>query len=316
MKVVISLGGNALHRRGERLDADVQRQNVARAAEVVAAIARQNKVVVTHENSAQVAQLAQQAEASAQLEPYPLDMIDAEAEGMVGYLIDQELRNRLPRQKIVTLLTQIEVDPADPAFAHPAARIGPAYGSERAQWLKQEHGWRMVADGRQWRRVVPAPEPQRILELHTIRLLVAAGTLVICAGGGGIPVVVSPSGTVRGIEAVIDKDLASALLATQIGADALLLLTDVEAVMRDWGTDRRKPIHETAPDELRQRRFATESMAPKVEAACRFVEAGGGFAGIGRLEDAPAILEGLRGTIVRDNRTSLDFVPSNKSRAG
>ncbi len=316
MKIVISLGGNALHRRGQRLDADIQRENVAHAAEIIAAIARQHKVVVTYENRAQVALLAQQGESSALVEPYPLDLLDAESEGMIGYLIEQELRNRLPQHQIVTLLTQTVVNADDPAFERPSAQVGPAYSDDRAQWLKKEHGWQLVADGRQWRRIVPAPEPQRILELRTIRLLVAAGALVICAGGGGIPVVISDSGAARGVDAVVDKDLAAALLARELAADALLLLTDVEAAMRDWGTARPQPIREAIPDELRQWRFATESMGPKVEAACRFVEAGGGFAGIGRLEDGAAILAGLRGTIVRDARTSLDFVEPAKTRAG
>jgi carbamate kinase len=299
MKVVIALGGNALLRRGEPPTAAAQRANVARAAQSIAAVARAHAVVVTHGNGPQVGLLALQAEESARVPPYPLDILDAETEGMIGYLIEQELAARLPGKSIATLLTQIEVAADDPAFLRPTKPIGLSYTAADAQRLAQARGWTVGLDGNAWRRVVPSPEPRRVLELATIRLLVEAGVIVVCAGGGGIPVVVTPAGGIHGVEGVIDKDLAAALLARELHADALLLLTDVDAVYRNWNTPEASPLSSTTPRELRQHRFAPGSMGPKVEAACRFVEATGGLAGIGRLEDALALLEGRRGTQVR-----------------
>jgi carbamate kinase len=233
---------------------------------------------------------------------------------MIGYLIEQELRNCLPKREVVSLLTQVEVNPDDPAFKNPSVLIGPACNQGHAQRLAQERGWKMIAVNDQiWRRAVPSPEPLRILELAAIRQLVTAGTVVVCAGGGGIPVVVTRQGVVRGVEAVIEKDYAAALLAREIGAAALLLLTDVDAAYEAWGTNFKRPIRETMPEPLRKISFAPGSMKPKIEAACRFVEAGGGFAGIGLLEDAASILEGSRGTIVRKSGVSLDFIPRKQS---
>lgn len=315
VKVVIALGGNALLKRGEPLEADVQRANVARAAEAVAAIARSHAVVVTHGNGPQVGLLALQSEAYHEVRPYPLDILGAQSEGMIGYLIEVELESRLPKRQIVTLLTQIEVSPDDPAFKHPSKPIGPAFSEQDAKRLAKERGWAVAPDGPKWRRVVASPEPRRIKELAAIRLLMTAGAIVVCAGGGGIPVVTSPTGAVHGAEAVIDKDLAAALLAHQLGADALLLLTDVDAVYANWGTPQQKPIHETMPDSLKKLAFAPGSMKPKIEAACRFVDAGGKLAGIGRLEDAAAILEGVRGTVVRPGGVSLDFTPEHAPAA-
>ena len=311
MKVVIALGGSALLKRGEPLEAAVQRTNVARAAEYIAGIARAHTVVVTHGNSPQVGLLALQSEAYREVHPFPLDILSAQSEGMIGYLIETELQSRLPKRQIVTLLTQVEVSPNDPAFKNPSKMIGPALTAQDAKRLARERGWAVAADGPKWRRVVASPEPRRIKELAAIRLLMSSGAIVVCAGGGGIPVVTSPSGAVHGTDAVIDKDLAAALLAHQLGADALLLLTDVEAAFILWGTQHQRPIHETMPEQLRKLTFMPGSMKPKIEAACRFVEAGGKFAGIGQLEHAAEILEGLRGTIVRPTGVSLDFVPHN-----
>lgn len=307
MKVVIALGGNALLKRGERLESDVQRQNVARAAEAIAAIARQHKVIVTHGNGPQVGLLAMLAESYSGIKPYPLDVLGAESEGMIGYLIEQELRSLMPGRHIVTLLTQTEVNRADAAFRRPSKPIGPGFEQQEAERLADERGWTIAKDGSRWRRVVPSPEPLRILELGAIRLLSDAGVLVVCAGGGGIPVTVSPTGAVRGVEAVIDKDLAAALLAHQVGADALLLLTDVGSVYANWKEKNAQPILDTTPAELRQHNFAAGSMRPKVEAACRFIESGGSFAGIGLIEEAGAILLGQRGTRVRRPESTLDF---------
>ncbi len=299
MLVVIALGGNALIRRGQPPEVEIQRQNIKLAAKAIAEVAKEHQVVVTHGNGPQVGLLAMQAEAYKQVTPYPLDVLDAETEGAIGYLIEQELCNQLPERQIVTLLTQIEVDPHDPALANPTKPIGSVYSETEAKKLAQERGWAIALDGNVYRRVVPSPEPKRILELLTIRLLVKVGALVVCAGGGGIPVVVTPAGSIRGVEAVIDKDLATALLAKELQADALLLLTDVDAVYTNWNTPEAQPIKTITPQQLRHYSFAPGSMQPKVEAACRFVEATKSMAGIGKLEDAAAILSGDRGTIVR-----------------
>ena len=298
MLVVIALGGNALIRRGQPPEVSIQRQNIRLAAKAIAKVAKDHQVVVTHGNGPQVGLLAMQAEAYKGVKPYPLDVLDAETEGAIGYLIEQELRNQLPEQQIVTLLTQIEVAPHDPAFTHPTKPIGAVYSETEAKQLAKERGWAVAPDGNVYRRVVPSPEPKRILELPTIRLLVKVGALVVCAGGGGIPVIVTTAGSIRGVEAVIDKDLATALLATELQADALLLLTDVDAVYSNWDTPEAQSIHEINPQQLRNYSFAPGSMQPKVEAACRFVEARGGMAGIGKLEDAVEILGGKSGTII------------------
>ena len=299
MLILVALGGNALLRRGEPMTADNMRRNVRIACEALAPIARKHKLVVGHGNGPQIGLLALEAAAYEEAEDFPLDVLGAESEGMIGYLIEQELANQLPGRDIVTLLTQVVVDPTDPAFRAPRKPVGPVYADDVAARLASERRWSMARDGAGFRRVVPSPEPRRILELRAIRLLVEAGALVICAGGGGIPVAVDAAGGIRGVEAVIDKDLSAALLATALRADALLMLTDVPAVYREWGTPDARPIHEVTPAELRALTFAAGSMGPKVEAACRFVGATGGIAVIGGLDDAAAMLRGGAGTTVR-----------------
>ncbi|MEW6269996.1 MAG: carbamate kinase [Thermodesulfobacteriota bacterium] len=299
MRVVVALGGNALLRRGERPEAEVQRANVRRAAASVAALAREHAVVVTHGNGPQVGLLALQSLGCPAVAPYPLDVLGAESEGMIGYLIEQQLAGFLPGRDVATLLTQVEVDAGDPAFAAPTKPIGPVYDEADARRLARERGFPVAPDGAGFRRVVPSPEPRRIRELRAIEVLLAAGVLVVCAGGGGIPVVTTPEGGIRGVEAVVDKDLASALLARELAADALLLLTDVPAVLTEWPGPGGTPIRHATPAELRARRFAPGTMAPKVEAACRFVEGGGALAAIGALDDAARLLHGDAGTIVR-----------------
>jgi carbamate kinase len=294
---VIALGGNALARRGEPVDTRIGRQRLRDAGGALAEVARRGETLVTHGNGPQVGLLALQAEAHDPARPVPLDVLGAESEGMIGYLLEQELGNRLPERRVASLLTQVIVDPADPGFARPSKPIGPAYPRERAERLARERGWTIARDGEAWRRVVPSPEPLRIVELETIRLLLEAGVLVVCAGGGGIPVAVAADGSLHGVEAVVDKDLAAALLANELGADALLLLTDVAAVYGDWPAAER-PLGRVAAAELRRLDFDPGSMGPKVEAACRFAERAAGMAGIGRLEDAAAILEGRAGTRV------------------
>lgn len=298
MRIVAALGGNALLRRGEPLEADIQRRNSARAVEALAPLGREHELVVTHGNGPQVGLLALQALAYPEVAPYPLDVLGAESEGMIGYLLEQELRNALPGRPVATLLTQVVVDPDDPAFRRPSKPIGPVYEEAEARRLAAQRGWTVAPDGPGWRRVVPSPEPRAIVELEAIRLLVGSGVLVVCAGGGGIPVVAGPAGELRGVEAVVDKDLAAALLAELLGADCLLLLTDVRAVVRGFGSERAEPIGEATPEELRAERLDPGSMGPKVEAACRFVERTGGSAAIGALEDAAALAAGRAGTRV------------------
>ncbi|MGA7934397.1 MAG: carbamate kinase [Kovacikia sp.] len=299
MRVVVALGGNALLRRGEPMTCQNQQANIRLAAQAIATLAQDHDLTITHGNGPQVGLLALQAEAYKAVQPYPLDVLNAETEGMIGYLIEQELRNQLPNLQIATLLTQVEVNANDPAFAHPTKPIGPIYSQAAAEQLATELGWAIAPDGKGYRRVVPSPEPRRVIELAAIQLLIQSGVLVICGGGGGIPIVVTPSGSIQGVEAVIDKDLAAALLATSLGAEALLLLTDVDAVYTDWGTAAAHPLQQISPEQLRSYSFVPGSMAPKVEAACRFVEQTGGMAGIGRLENARAILAGQSGTLVQ-----------------
>jgi carbamate kinase len=298
MRIVIALGGNALLRRGEAPEIETQRRNVRSAATAIAPIARQHEVVITHGNGPQIGLLALQAAAYRGVRPYPLDLLGAESEGMVGYLLSLALTNALSSRDIATVLTQVEVDPADPAFAAPSKPIGQVYNDAEARRLAAEMSWPMVRDGDGWRRAVPSPEPRRIREINAIKLLLQAGVIVVCAGGGGIPVAVADSGEVSGVEAVVDKDLAAALLAEAIGADWLLLLTDVPAVWTHWPMTRGSPIGATTPAQLRRMSFAEGSMGPKVEAACRFVERTGHSAAIGAIDQAEPILQGKRGTII------------------
>jgi carbamate kinase len=299
MRVVIALGGNALLRRGQPLDLDVQRANLKAAATAIAEIAEAHQVVITHGNGPQVGLLALQNEAYADSPPAPLDVLDAETEGLVGYLLEQELGHHLPTRRLATLLTQVVVDPDDPAFLHPTKPIGPMYDAQRAAELGGSRGWVMRPDGDGWRRVVASPRPHRIVEIDTIRLLVDHGVVVTCAGGGGIPVVHAGDGGYRGVEAVIDKDLSAAFLASELCADALLLLTDVDAVYQDWGTPAARPVGITSVPALRSLEGAEGSMGPKIDAACRFIERGGSLSAIGALEDAPALLRGVAGTVLR-----------------
>ena len=297
MLVVAALGGNALLRRGQPMTAENQRENVAVAARALLPIALEHDLVVTHGNGPQVGLLALQNAAYRPEETYPLDILDAESEGMIGYLLEQELGNLLPGRRMATLLTRIEVARDDPAFMHPTKPIGPVYDRTEAERLASERGWTIAPDGPKWRRVVPSPEPRRILEISVIEQLVADGVLVVCAGGGGIPVV-SGHGGYGGAEAVIDKDSAGALLARSLRADAFLMLTDVDAVYAGWGTPSARAIRRIAAQDLDPRQYASGSMGPKVAAARRFAESDGGFAAIGYLADAQRMLAGEAGTIV------------------
>ena len=301
MKIVIALGGNALLRRGDPMTMQVQRRNVRIAAEAIAPLASGHSIVVVHGNGPQVGLLSLQAEAYKSAEPYPLDVLDAGTQGMIGYLIQQELRSLLPPEsQVATLLTMVVVDADDPAFASPVKFVGPLYDKDAADKLAAEKGWAFRQDGPAWRRVVPSPEPRQILEIQPITWLLERGAVVICAGGGGIPTVNSSSapGALVGVEAVIDKDLASELLAEDVNADLLLMATDVDGVYLDWGTPRQRRLDRVTPEELVGYQFAAGSMGPKVEAAARFVAKTGGRAAIGALADIAGIIAGTAGTNV------------------
>lgn len=304
MRVVIALGGNALLQRGQPMTADNQRANIRVAAERIAAITTGNEIVIAHGNGPQVGLLALQAAAYHDLAdgvtPYPLDMLGAQTEAMIGYVIEQELGNLLPAdQPLATLLTMIEVDRDDPAFDHPTKPIGPVYDRETAERLKAAGGWTIAADGDTFRRVVASPKPKRIFEIRPIRSLVEQGTIVICAGGGGIPTMYDEHGDLRGVEAVIDKDLASALLAEQLNADLLVIATDVDGVYTGWGTPDQARLGGVTPEDLAGLDLPAGSMGPKVQAACQFALHTGNEAVIGSLTDITRIVEGTAGTRVR-----------------
>lgn len=306
MRIVIALGGNALLQRGQPMSEPIQRENIRAAVAPLATIAREHQVVMTHGNGPQVGLLALQAAAYTAVEPYSLDVLDAESEGMIGYLIEQELFNQLHTERaIATLLTQVEVACDDPAFQAPTKPIGPRYSQDEAARLARQRGWAMALDTpaassasaqQLYRRVVASPRPRHILELQVIQMLVERNVLVICAGGGGIPVARNGDGSLVGAEAVIDKDRAGALLAQELHADAYLMLTDVDAVYTDWGAPTARAIRSASPQALEALHFAAGSMGPKVEAACAFARATGGFAAIGSLMDSPSILRGAAGT--------------------
>ncbi len=299
MRVVVALGGNALLERGQPLTAQAQRENVRVAARSLAPIALGHELVITHGNGPQVGMLALRAAGDPHREPFPLDVLGAETEGMIGYMIEQELGNVLPYEKpLATVLTMVEVDPDDPAFDRPTKPIGPVYSEEDARRLAAEHGWSVAPDGPHWRRVVPSPLPRHIFELRPIQWLLEKGTVVICAGGGGIPTMYRRDGSLAGAEVVIDKDRASALLARELEADCLVLATDVDGVYAHWGEPTERLIERATPAELKGLDLPEGSMGPKVEAACDFAEATGGHVAIGALRDLDRLVSGLAGTMV------------------
>jgi carbamate kinase len=297
MRIVVALGGNALLRRGEPLTAENQRMNIRVATQQIAKIVPGNELVVAHGNGPQVGLLSLQASAYTAVAPYPLDVLGAETEGMIGYIIEQELGNLLPIEvPFATLLTQVEVDGNDPAFQHPSKPIGPVYSKEEAERLAKEKGWSIAPDGDKFRRVVASPKPKRIFEIRPIKWLLEKGSIVICAGGGGIPTMYDKDGQLQGVEAVIDKDLCSALLAEQLESDLLVIATDVNAAFIDWGKPTQKAIAQAHPDEMEKLGFAAGSMGPKVQAACTFARNTGKVAVIGSLEDIENIVNGNAGT--------------------
>jgi len=293
----VALGGNALLQRGQPMTAENQRANVAIAAKALAPLAPDYQLVISHGNGPQVGLLSLQSAAYKEVEEYPLDILGAQTEGMIGYMIEQELGNLLPMEEsLATILTMVEVDPEDPAFDNPTKPIGPVYSEEEAKALADERGWIVAPDGEHWRRVVASPEPQRIFEMRPIHWLLEKGVTVICAGGGGIPTVYKPDGTLEGVEVVIDKDRASALLAFELDAGLLILATDTDGVYLDWGTDNARRIERATPDDMDRHDFEEGSMGPKVEAACDFIRRSGGRAVIGALADLEGMVAGTAGT--------------------
>jgi len=308
MRIVVALGGNALLRRGQPMTAEAQRANVQIAAAALAEIYPGNELVITHGNGPQVGLLALQGAAYNPEELYPLDVLGAQTEGMIGYMIEQELGNLLPFEvPFATILTMVEVDPADPGFALPTKFIGPVYSESEAERLKAEKGWVMKRDGDKWRKVVASPHPKQIFEVRPIRWLLERGTIVIAAGGGGIPTVYEPGRKLRGIEAVIDKDVCSELLARQLDADFFLMATDADAVFLDWGKPTAKAFRRANPAAMRDYSFPAGSMGPKVAAACHFAETTGKAAAIGALKDLAAILRGEAGTTITNSARTLEW---------
>lgn len=318
MRIVVALGGNALLRRGEPMTAEAQRRNVRIAAEAMAPIAKEHQLLISHGNGPQVGLLALQGAAYKPDESYPLDVLGAESEGMIGYVIEQELGNLLPFEvPFATLLTMVEVDPADPGFQNPTKFVGPVYDKPEADRIAHEKGWVLKPDGPKWRRVVPSPEPKRIFELRPIKWLLEKGVVVIAAGGGGIPTMYEPGAARKlvGVEAVIDKDLCSELLAREVGADLFIMATDAEAVFIGWGTPGARPIHRVSPDAISTFQFPAGSMGPKVAAACRFARATGKTAAIGALADLAGIVHGEKGTLISQEFDEVEYhAASNQDR--
>ena len=318
MRIVVALGGNALQRRGEPMTVERQRTNVAAACKSLAPVAEKHELVISHGNGPQVGLLALQAAAYDEASAYPFDVLGAQTEGMIGYMIEQELGNLLPFEKpLATILTMTEVDPDDPAFATPTKFVGPVYAEPDAQRLAAERGWTVRKDGEAWRRVVPSPIPRRIFETRPIEWLLAQGCVVICAGGGGIPTMYRKgTRTLVGVEAVIDKDRASAVLAEGLGADLLVIATDVDAIYLDWGTPAQRAVAAASPDALRTLDLAAGSMGPKAEAAAAFASATRHPCVIGALDQLPAILAGTSGTRVAVDVAGLEFLPPAAATTG
>ncbi len=299
MRIVVALGGNALLQREQKPDADVQEANVVRAIDSLAPLAMEHELVITHGNGPQVGVLALQSASDPNLStPYPFDVLGAQTQGMIGYWLLQALQNALPGRQVAAIINQTLVEANDPAFEDPTKFVGEVYTEAEASELRAKRGWILKPDGKHWRRVVGSPKPQRVVETRLIRLLLSSGAIVVCAGGGGVPVIRNEHGRLEGVEAVVDKDLTTAMLAEALDADALLVLTDVPHVLRDFGTPQASPIARATPASLQRENFPGGSMQPKVDAVCRFVELTGDMAAIGRLEDAVAILAGRAGTIV------------------
>lgn len=296
--VVIALGGNAILQRGETLSAQNQYKNITQVGEVVAGLVKNYRVVIVHGNGPQVGLLALQGALDQQTPAYPLDILVAETQGMLGYMIAQTLEQKESIPQVVTLLTRIQVEADDPAFQHPSKFIGPVYLPDQQHEPEARYGWTMKADGQYFRRVVASPKPRKVVELASIKCLLDSDHIVVCAGGGGMPVIANQHGYC-GVEAVIDKDLSAALLAQELQAEYLMILTDADAVYQDWGTPQARALRDVTPEILRPFAAPDGAMGPKAEAVIEFVEQTGGTAFIGALSDAEAILRREKGTCIR-----------------
>jgi carbamate kinase len=311
MRILVALGGNALLRRGEEMTAENQRRNVRIAAEALAPLGREHELVITHGNGPQVGLLALQSAAYEQASAFPLDVLGAQTDGMIGYMIEQELGNLLPfEQPFATILSMVEVDPDDPAFTNPSKPIGPVYTEEESKRLAAEKGWAMAADGDGFRRVVASPLPKRIFQIRPVKWLLEKGCIVICAGGGGIPTMYAPGRRLQGIDAVVDKDRASSLMARELDVDFFIMATDAGAVYLDWGKPTQRAIRRASPEGLAAFPFAAGSMGPKVEAAIEFAERTGKTAAIGALADVTRIARGEAGTLVTRSADAVEFYPA------
>lgn len=305
MLTVVALGGNALLERHDRPDAAIQRRHIQRAATALAPLAAEGNLLVCHGNGPQIGLLAMESQDDPALSrAYPLDALGAQTQGMIGYWLAQELRNAGLERPVVAVVTQTVVDAADPAFAAPSKFIGRVYSKGDAERLADRHGWQIRADGSDWRRVVPSPQPLGIIEQESVQHLLDTGAVVICAGGGGAPVTRDGRGHLTGVKAVVDKDYTSARIALDLAADRLLLLTDVAAVMRDFGTPDARPIDRIAVDQLADLHLPDGSMGPKVAACARFTSATGRPSAIGALTDAAAVLRGEAGTTITPSQPS------------
>lgn len=308
MRIVVALGGNALLRRGEAMTAENQRKNVRVAAEALAPLASEHQLVISHGNGPQVGLLALQGAAYQQVEAYPLDVLGAQTEGMIGYMIEQELGNILPfEQPFATILSMVEVDPDDPAFKNPTKPIGPLYTEDEARKLQEEKGWAMAPDGDKLRRVVASPMPKRIFQIRPVKWLLERGCIVICAGGGGIPTLYGPNRKLQGCEAVVDKDRAGALLARELEADLFIMATDADAIYLDWGKPTQRAIRRVTPEELGKFGFAAGSMGPKVEAAIEFASRTGKTSAVGALADVARMARGEAGTLVTKEAAGVEL---------
>lgn len=301
MRVLVALGGNAIARRGETMTIEHQRGNIRDACGALLQTAADNQLVITHGNGPQVGMLALLSGPDAP--SYPLDVLDAQTQGLIGYLIEIELRNAMADQpdlarRLTTVLTLTEVSLDDPAFQHPTKFVGAAYSRQDADLLAAERGWTFADDGGQARRVVPSPRPSRVVQVDSMKRLLDAGHIVVGVGGGGIPIAKGADGHYVGVEAVVDKDASSAVLAAAIEADVFVMATDADAVMLDWATPRQRALRTASVAELRSLDFAAGSMGPKVDAAIEFVERTGNRAVIGRLADLEGLLAGTHGTTV------------------
>ena len=315
MRIVIALGGNAMLQRGQPLEASIQRENIHKAAVVIAKVAKEHEVILTHGNGPQVGLLALQNAAYEEVSPYPLDVLGAETAGMIGYMMEQELYNQMPGAQVATLVTQTLVDNNDPAFQNPTKFVGPVYTREKAEALAAEKGWDIKADGEYYRRVVPSPLPKSIIEVEMVKKLSDMGALVICSGGGGVPVRMDEEGKLAGVEAVVDKDLTAALLAEQMKADALVIMTDVPAVCINFGKPEQQEIHKASVKSIKELDFPAGSMGPKIDSCAEFVEKGGRFAAIGSLYDVEQIVTGEAGTWITNEVEDIAFYAKEEAAA-